>query len=90
MQSQERILLAIVVGQTVTVVQTLGIVDMISVVWLEPVSTVLNMVKLLTIDLDLLRFNCVASMSMPSRHFDKLMLLLSALFSIVLVHTVSS
>ena len=71
----------------VTVTQTLGIVDMISVEWAEPVSSVLNVVKLLTIDLEILRFNCVAALSMPARYFGKFTMIFVLLAAMAAVHT---
>ena len=86
-QSQERVLLAIAFGQTVTVLQTLGAVDMNSMEWWVPVATVLNVVELVTFETDLLQFHGIATLSMPASYFGKLMLVLSSLLGLAVVHT---
>ena len=60
---------------------------MISLEWAEPVSSVLNVVKLLTIDLEILRFNCVAALSMPARYFWKFTMIFVLLAAMAAVHT---
>ena len=80
-------MVSIAFGQMVTVTQTLGFLDVISVEWAEPVSSVLNVVKLLTIDLEILRFNCVAALSMPARYFGKFTMIFVLLAAMAAVHT---
>ena len=87
-QSHALLLCGIAVGQLVTVTQQLGVVGMMNVGWEEPLKSFMQLISLLTFDIEVLRLNCVSSVSPVERYVGKVSIILVTIIIMLLIHCI--
>lgn len=68
MVSASTLMMMILTGLMLSCVQTLGIFASLSIQWFEPVDTILQLVKLLSFDLKVLKVQCAASHALVAEY----------------------
>ncbi|CAE7488865.1 Grm5, partial [Symbiodinium necroappetens] len=76
---------AAVASQLVMAVQTLAAIRELSIDWQEPARTLMNLTRLLTFDLHLVRATCLFVVDSPSLHFASQLLACPALCGLLLL-----
>lgn len=87
-QRQSTVLITLVFGQMVTVVQQLGIIGTLSVTFPEPILSLLQWSHLAVIDIDVLRFDCVAQLTPVLVYLSKICVFASAFVALALSYIV--
>ena len=66
-QRQSTLMLSLCVGQLITFVQQMNVVELLAIDWEPPVSTFLQVLSIFTIDVDIIRLSCVGDDRIRSR-----------------------
>ena len=88
-QSHALLLLAMALSLGITVFQQLGIVGMLTHDLPEPMGTLFRLLRLLSFDMEILNFSCVASASPVARYAIKVIVLAVCLAYLFLIHCVN-
>jgi len=87
-QSHAVLLCAMTLGMLVTLTQQLGVVSMLSVNWVEPLSSMMEFFQVLSLDVKILRLNCVSSQGPVQRYATKLSVILMVILCMLVIHVV--
>jgi len=85
-QSHSFLLFACALGQLVTVIQQLGVIGMLSLLWEPPLDTLLELLGLLAFDIDIIRLNCVSPQGSFGRFGLKLLVVFQAIAVMLAIH----
>ena len=85
-QPQATLLIGIVLGMTISVFQMMAVLSAMSIPWVDPIKSMLNTMRALDFDIDLLRFGCFMSLTPVMKYIAKLGVILVILSFISIIH----
>eukprot|EP00971_Amphidinium_carterae_P262832 5214238-Amphidinium_carterae.1 len=85
-QSTAALLFGIVLGLFVSVVQQLGVVAQLAAHWEDPVKSMLESLSLLSLDIEILRLDCIKSHGAAERFTLKVLFIFVTIAMLVMIH----